>query len=196
LGGHHKDVGYNSDYGLYLSFDFNVEPITCLAAQHEPHREWIHIIKEYRLLVSDIWALTDHIVSNVPEAYFIVTGDASGSNRQSVTRGNRNYYQIIKQQLAIGPQQLKVPRSNPLIRNTRVLCNSLLQKHPNYWVNTNACPHLNIDLNTVTVLPTGKIDEGKDKRKGHLLAGFRYYNWTFHMNFIDKRFYDYVTVED
>jgi hypothetical protein len=192
LGGHHKDVGYNSDYPLFLSFDFNVEPITCLAAQHDPYlRDWIHVIKEYRLLVSDIWALTDHIVSNVPEAFFMVTGDASGTNRQAITKGNKNYYQIIKQQLAIGTQQLKVPRGNPRIRNTRVLCNALLEKHTGYWINTVACPHLSIDLNTVVVDENGDIDEGKDKRKGHLLDGWRYYNWTFHRDFIDKNLYTY-----
>lgn len=190
-GGHYKDVGYNSDYPLYLSFDFNVEPITCLAAQHGPMREWIHIIKEYRLLVSDIWALCDHIVTHVPHAFFMVTGDASGTARQAISKDNKNYYQIIKKKLVIGPQQLKVPRSNPRIRNTRVLCNGLLQNHPNYWINKNACPHLNIDLNTITVDGHGKIEEGKDKRKGHLLACYRYYNWTFHMDYIDKRLYEY-----
>lgn len=194
-GGHHRDVGYNSDLGpLYLSFDFNVEPITCLAAQHD--LDWIHVVKEYRLLVSDIWALTDHIVAHVPEAYFMVTGDASGRNRSALTRGNHNYYHVIRQQLALGPGQQKVPKANPLIRNTRVLCNALLQKHPRYFVNTKACPHLTVDLNSVEVitqgLRAGELDEGKDKRKGHLLAGFRYYNWTFHRDFLDKNLYQYV----
>lgn len=193
-GGHHRSVHYNSDYPLYLSFDFNVEPITCLAAQHQ-WLEWVHVVKEYRLLPSDIWALTDHIISNVPEAFFITTGDASGNNRSALMRDNKTYWQIIKDQLHLGPAQLKVPEANPFIRNTRVLCNSLLQKHPEYYVNTDACPHLTIDLNSVEY-KNKKLDEGPDKRKGHLLDGWRYYHWTFHRDFIHKSLYELTETEN
>lgn len=192
LGGHHRDVGYNQDLGpLYLSFDFNVEPITCLASQHDPYfSRFIHVVKEYRLLVSDIWALTEHIIANVPQAFFMVTGDASGNARSAIIRDNKNYYQIIRQQMVLSKQQIKVPKANPSLRNTRVLCNALLQKHGNYWVNTQACPYLTMDLNKVE-WRKNKIDEGKDKHMGHLLAAWRYYNWTWHRNFLDKSLYQY-----
>lgn len=187
---HHLDCGYNSDHHLYASFDFNVEPITCLMSQHE--RDWAHTFKEYRLLPSDIWALTDHIVANHPDAFFMVTGDASGQNRTAITKGNRTYYQIIKQQLVLGTTQIRVPRSNPSIRNTRVLTNSLFAKHPGYKVNTKTCPHLTLDLNGVVVDEHGVIDKAKDKRKTHLLDCLRYYNWTFHRDFLDKSLYQYA----
>lgn len=187
---HHKAVGYNSDFPVYASFDFNVEPITCLMNQHDD--EWIHTFKEFRLLNSDIYALTEHIVTHFPEAYFLVTGDATGQARQAISKGNKNYYQVIRQQLQLGPAQIKVPRANPGIRNTRVLCNSLLAKHPNYWINTLACPHLTQDLNGVVVDENGDIDKSADKRKTHLLDCWRYYNWTFHRDFLDKSLYQYL----
>lgn len=191
--GHHEEVRYNPDYPLYLSFDFNVEPITCLAAQHSPDmREWIHLIREFRLLPSDIYQLCERILAAYSGAFFMVTGDASGSNRTAITRGNKNYYKIIMAELGLGMLQKKVPKANPGIRNTRVLCNALLQKHPRYRINTLACPHLTIDLNTVEVNDEGELDEGKDKRKGHLLDGWRYYHWTFHRDFIDKSLYQYL----
>jgi hypothetical protein len=167
---HHKDIGYNSDMHLYCSFDFNVEPITCLMAQHDIG--YAGIFKEYRLLNSDIWALTDHIVAEYPEAFFMITGDATGQSRQAISKGNRNYYQVIKQQLVLSPNQIKVPRANPSVRNTRVLTNSLFSKHGNYWINTNQCPHLTIDLNSVVVDEHGEIEKAKDKRKSHLLDCF------------------------
>lgn len=188
---HHKDLAYNSDFFLYTSFDFNVEPITCLMAQHDIN--WISVIKEHRLLSSDIWALTDHIIANHPQAYFMVTGDASGRARSAISKGNKTYYQIIKDQLQLSTNQIRVPKANPSIRNTRVLTNALFSKHPNYFINTKACPHLTLDLNSVVVKQNGEIDKDADKRKTHLLDCLRYYNWTFHRDFIDKNLYQTIT---
>lgn len=187
---HHKDVAYNSDFPLYASFDFNVEPITCLFEQHD--EEWVHYIKEFRLLVSDIWELTDHVIAHFPGAFFQVTGDATGRARQAISKGNRNYYQIIKDQLDIGTTQIKVPKANPSVRNTRVLVNSLFSKHGNFWVNTKACPHLTLDLNGVVVDENGDIDKARDKRQTHLLDCLRYDCWTFHRDFLDKSLYQFA----
>lgn len=187
---HHLDCGYDSDHHLFASFDFNVEPITCLMGQHDV--DWAHIFKEYRLLNSDIWALTDHIVSNFPDAFFMVTGDATGQARQAISKGNKTYYQVIRQQLVLGTTQIRVPRANPSVRNTRVLTNALFSKHPGYKINTKACPHLTLDLNGVVVDQDGNIDKGKDKRQTHLLDCLRYYNWTFHRDFLDKSLYQYL----
>jgi hypothetical protein len=97
--------------------------------------------------------------------------------------------------LHLSPLQLKVPRGNPSVRNTRVLSNSLLSKHGNYWINTLACPHLTLDLNGVVVDDKGDIDKDKDKRQTHLLDAWRYYNWTFHRNFLDGALYRYTENE-
>lgn len=188
---HHKDVGYNSDYPLFASFDFNVEPITCLMNQHD--LGFIHQIKEHRLLVSDVWALTDHIIAEHPSAFFMITGDASGRARSAISKGNKNYYQIIREQLQVSTNQIKVPRANPSVRNTRVLMNSIYSKHPNCYVNTKACPHYTLDLNGVVVNEHGDIDKDKDKRKSHLLDCGRYYFWTFHRDFLDKSLYQYLS---
>lgn len=187
---HHADVHIDPDFPLFVSFDFNVEPITCLFEQHD--LEWVHICKELRLLNSDIWALTDHIIVNHAEAFFMVTGDATGRARSAISRGNRSYYQIIQQQLQLSTNQIKVPRANPSVRNTRVLTNSLFSKHPHYLVNTKACPHLTLDLNGVVVNEKGEIDKTADKRATHLLDCLRYNNWTWHRDFLDRSLYQYL----
>lgn len=186
---HHKDVFYDDNMPLWLSFDFNVEPITCLAAQHD--RSYIHLLKEFRLLNSDIDDLCLAIAVAFPNAHFLVTGDASGASRTALKK-NYNYYLAIKHNLRISPLQLKVPKANPNVRNTRVLTNSLWSKHGNLWVNKNACPHLVTDLNQVVVDDDGDIDKTKDKRKTHLLDCLRYYFWTFHRQFLDKSIYRYA----
>jgi hypothetical protein len=159
-------------------------------SQHD--LDWIHTIKEHRLLVSDVWALTDHIIAEHPGAFFMVTGDASGRARSAISKGNKNYYAIIREQLQISTNQVKVPRANPSIRNTRVLMNSIFSKHPNCYINTKACPNYTVDLNTVVVNEHGDIDKDKDKRKTHLLDCGRYYLWTFHRDFLDKSLYQYL----
>lgn len=186
---HHRILTYDDNLPLYLSFDFNVEPITCLIAQHDmpDGQGFVHILKELRLLNSDIDELCEQVAGNFPGSFYMVTGDASGSARTALKK-NLNYYKAIRQNLFISPLQLKVPKKNPLIRNTRVLCNSLLNKQGNYWINTLACPHLTIDLNTVTIVD-GDIEKGADKRKTHLLDCFRYYNWSFHRKFLDNSLY-------
>ena len=187
---HHAPVTYDDNQVLKLSFDFNVEPITCLAAQDQKF-EYIHIIKEFRLLNSDIDDLCDHIAAAFPNGHFLVTGDASGSARNALKK-NTNYYKSIKHNLQLSPLQLKVPRANPSVRNTRVLTNSLWNKHPNMFVNKHACPFLVTDLNQVVVDAAGDIDKTKDAHKTHLLDCFRYYCWTFHRDFLDKSVYLYA----
>src|SRR5207237_976163 len=140
------------DYNLplILSFDFNVEPITCLAIQHAHDLSWVSVLQEYRLMNSDIFALCEQIVVDHPKAYFIVTGDASGKNRTAITRGNRNYYQIIQTELGnLNARQFMLPGANPSIANTRILCNSLLAKHPAYLINK-SCNYLIADIRNVT----------------------------------------------
>lgn len=187
---HHRDIGYDSSHELFVSFDFNVEPITCLLEQHDV--DWCHIFKEYRLLNSDIWALTDHLIVNHAEAFFMITGDATGRARSAISKGNRNYYQVIRQQLQLSTTQIRVPKANPSVRNTRVLSNALLAKHPAYFINIKACPHLTLDLNGVVVTDTGDIDKHADKRKTHLLDCWRYSNWTWHRDFLDNSLYQYL----
>lgn len=187
---HHREVVWDEDRPVYLSFDFNVEPITCLAGQHEK-LEFIHIVKQFRLLNSDIDELCEHIVAYLPNAHLMVTGDASGANRTALKK-NMNYYKAIKHNLQISPTQLKVPRANPSVRNTRVLTNSIFSKHPNVYVNKLTCPDLVIDLNQVVVGDDGELDKGKDKRKTHLLDCLRYYLWTWHRDFLDKSIYQFA----
>lgn len=171
------------------SFDFNVEPITCLMAQHG--MAWINVFKEYRLMNSDIFELCERIKSDYPEVFLLVTGDASGRSRQAISKGLRNYYKVIQLELMLRPKQIVVPLANPSVKNTRVLTNALFAKHPHLRVNPKECPYFVEDLRNVTVDENGDIDKGKDKRRTHLLDCWRYYAWQFHKNFLNNALYKY-----
>ena len=179
---HVTSVQYDHRYHLHLSFDFNVDPITCIAVQHIDG--CIRVVKEFYLRNSDIYQLCEAIIAAFPKATYIVTGDATGASRSALTSGNYGYYDVVARQLGLGRGQMKQPAVNPSIRDTRVLCNSLLQ---NYCVQIDKeCQWLIKDLQYVEVDDEGDIikDRRTDLRKADVLDCFRYYCNSFHRDWI------------
>ena len=179
---HVGNITYDQRYHVHLSFDFNVDPITCIAVQHIDG--CIRVVKEFALRNSDIYQLCDNIIAAFPKAAFVVTGDATGANRSALTAGNYGYYDVVQRKLMLGRSQMKQPAVNPSIRDTRVLVNSLLQ---NYNVAIDrACLQLIRDLAYVEVDGEGDImkDRSTDIRKADLLDCFRYYCNSFHREWI------------
>lgn len=172
---------------IILSYDFNVEPITCLVGQCDGMEE-VRILDEYRLMNSDVGELSERILSDYPDKMLLVTGDASGQARTAIKR-DLNYYKIIKNTLKLGMAQFKLPAANPPVKNTRVLCNSLLGRHKNYHF-SDRVPYLILDIEQCLVDEHGAIDKGKDKHQTHLLDCWRYFNWTFLHKYLDLRIYD------
>jgi hypothetical protein len=102
-----------------------------------------------------------------------------------MTKDALNYYTIIKTQLRIGANQLKVPTVNPSIKNSRLLVNTVLDRGE--IIINPSCRHLIDDLSYVECTETGDIDKNKDKHLSHLLDTFRYYIDTFHSDFLKIR---------
>lgn len=171
-----KHVGscsFNPQKELLLSFDFNVDPITCVAAQH--YDNIMRFVNEFRLSNSDIYELCDRIKACYPNALFIVTGDASGHNRSALAKGNINYYTVIQQMLGLTGNQMQQPGVNPSVADNRVLCNSVLQNY-NVIIDKENCPHLIEDLKYVEVDNHGDIkkDRTAEFKKADELDCFRY----------------------
>lgn len=181
----HITHGLQFDYRdiVFLSFDFNVDPITCLAAQH--NHEKIRIIREFRLARSDIYELCREIRQCFEgTVYFRVTGDATGRHQTAITKGPMNYYTIIKNELRLSTRQFSLPRANPGVKNTRVLLNTLLMKTD--FLIDDTCRFLIDDLRYVEVNEHGEVDKIKAEKDGmnHLLDCLRYYCFSFHNKFL------------
>lgn len=163
-----------------LSFDFNVNPITCGVYQHIDTD--IRCIESIKLPNSNIYALCDHIKVKYSGYMFLVTGDATGRNTNALVKDAINYYTVIKQELALSSAQIKVPSVNPPVDENRVLVNAVLMKcdvsmHPEN------CKDLIYDCKNVSVNEMGKIDKGdraNPKKRADHLDHFRYYLNTFH----------------
>ena len=177
---HIKPVQFDTGQYLHLSFDFNVDPITCVASQYIAGE--IRFIKEFRLSNSNIYELCDRINIAYPQAVFMVTGDASGQARSALTIGNINYYSVIKDKLRLNSNQFKVPSVNPAISDSQVLTNSILQNHVVYF--DPSMTWTIDDMLYVEVTESGDIDKAKDKHRSHLLDAVRYTFNTFHKHLI------------
>lgn len=164
---------------VYLSFDFNRNPITCAVFQH--YNNWIYGIEQIKLPNSNIYALCDYIKAKYGRNMLIVTGDATGQNSTALVRDNLNFYTVIKAQLGLGNGQFKVPTFNPPVEENRVLVNSILHYH-GLTLDEENCKGLIFDLEHARVLPDGSLDktDRKDPTKQlDALDCFRYYLNTF-----------------
>lgn len=166
---------------VYLSFDFNVDPITCAAFHIEPFH-YFHQIAEFRLSNSNIYELCDVVKAAFPNSVIMYTGDASGSARSVFTRGHTNLYDVIESQLGLSRNQKRVPNANPSISDSRVLLNSILQNHPDVRFDP-SCKFTIADLEYVQTDDKGGIDK-RNSQQSHLLDCVRYAMNEFLRDFI------------
>lgn len=180
---HVKPVEHDVMQPTFISFDFNVDPITAVVSQN-PDVGVVRIIREYALANSDIYELCTRIKSDYPNCLLIITGDATGQNRSALVRGNLNYYTVIRQELGVSDNQIRIPTVNPAVKDTRVLLNSILQ-NGDFAISPD-CPLTIRDLEYVQVDDKGDIekDRSTDLKNADLLDNIRYTCSMFHKEFL------------
>lgn len=183
-----KEAVYKEGQTVYLSFDFNVNPMTCSVVQNgfKNGKEYIHFIDEVHLYNSDIYEVCRVIESRYPNAHFMVTGDRSGLNKTGLNR-NMNYYKVIKDVLRLKDAQFKIP-VNPFFEQNIVLCNSILANHPEVLFHPEKCKETIYDMRFVEWDGQKVIKDDRTKRaeRADNFDCVRYYFNTFHNNFIKK----------
>lgn len=168
----------------WLSFDFNRDPITCGVIQDYDNKD--RVIEAIKLHDSNIYALCDYIRAAYPNAFFMVTGDATGQNKSALVKDNINYYTVIQDELSLNDGQLMVPTINPKIVENKVLVNALLQNYP-IEIDPDKASSLHYDMAYVEVTEENKIkkDDRKDeKQQADSLDWWRYYCNVKHKEFL------------
>jgi hypothetical protein len=162
---------YDPNLPLLLTFDFNHTPIVCLAAQQRGSE--IHFCREWSIMDSDIWELTESIVDWV-EKYGIppeiqIFGDATGRARTAASR--LSSWDIVFQGLeplaALGGKGYLVRKfadANPFVVNRVHSVNQLFRQNRCYIHFAN-CQNFIKDLEQVTW-----SDEGINKSDNPLLS--------------------------
>lgn len=151
-----NDIIWNKSDVLYLAFDFNISPMTCVVAQLKPG-VYLNIIKSYKIRNITIKEFCGQIKRDFPGAIFKVTADPAGNSRSvgydSVTT---TMHSIIRQSLNIGLNQMDKPMLNWNRRDAwqeiRIFCNSVLQHHPNINISPKAAIELINDLEMATTI--------------------------------------------
>ena len=159
---------------LWLSFDFNVLPQTCVIGQRLDD-DTLNVCELIRLDNASIYEMCDHIKVKYPDYYLITTGDASGKARQGTT--NRSYWAIIRDELSLSDNQIQLRGKNLDHRTSQVICNSVLT-HKNITIHEN-CRELIQDCTYASTDEHGKLIKTVD-RGLHFFDGFRYLldaNW-------------------
>jgi hypothetical protein len=116
----------NPHLPIVVSFDFNRNPMTAIVGQQTDIRT-LYIFDEVDLPDGSTEETCEIIRARYPGYQIEVTGDATGRSRTAMTRGNLNHYRIIRQELSLKDRDLRVRNANLAIRDSRVLCNSVLQ---------------------------------------------------------------------
>lgn len=174
----------NRSETVYLSFDFNRNPICCSVIQHYDGR--IKVIETIKLANSDIYAICDHILVFYPNCLFMVTGDASGNGSSALVKDKLNYYKVIQTKLDLSIQQFQVPNINPRLEDNQVLVNSLLANYP-VDIHEEKAKGLHFDLANVAITAEKKIEKSNRAdvtQQADALDTFRYFCNTFMGDFL------------
>lgn len=160
---------------ILISFDFNVAPMTCVIGQQVDER--LYVFDEIKQPGS-----TEELCELVLAKYkdwlynMDVTGDATGYNREKATRGNINQYMVIREVLQLSDRNLRVQSKNSELKDSRVLCNSVLY-HAEVYTTKNCVETIqDVKYASIKINPmTKKMDVIKTEQDGrHFFDNYRY----------------------
>ena len=167
---------------LWFSFDFNVEPNSCIIGQQPDHTcgitfDEVSVKGSTTEVCNQLIAKYSHWIN---KGLVFVTGDATGKNRNAMSGEVTNYI-LIKKALRLRDYNLKVKQTNMLLKSSRILCNSILDKG-NVVVTVN-CKQVVTDLQIANVDGAGDLikDSGL-----HKLDCQRYLWEAWFPDFLDK----------
>ncbi len=182
---HVQKAEVNYQYPIYLSFDFNKNPICCGIYQYYDETVFCPMI--IKLDNSDIYKLCSHIktkfkVPGKPDPEFIVNGDASGNNKSAMVKDNLNYFRIIKAELDLSLSQMQQLASNPSIEENQVLVNAVLE-HVKHAIDPDTAQPLIFDLEFAEMLPDGTLKKADRNDPAQQLDPLDTYRYFINRNF-------------
>ncbi len=198
-GKHVRDtLPFLPSFPVYLSFDFNRDPLTCVAMQMTPQKQqgqrnsFVHFLREFTGPVQ-LKELCTQIKTAFPSSILFVTGDASG-NKGDVGYDKRNdtHYRMIARYLRLSPKQLNKADGNLEHHDSRLLVNTLLYNYPNLHFSGAGCPtliheykHAKVDENSSK---PGHLKKDRAENKLDLFDGSRYFFQTYFKKYVDLVF--------
>ncbi len=153
-----KHVGktkWNKSYPLYISFDFNKDPICCIVFQYYGGK--LYGLEAIKLANSDIESLCDVVLTRYKGGLYIITGDSSGYNRSALVKDDHNYYKVIMKKFSLGKNSLWI-HTNPRFEENQVVCNMIFHSIE-IEMDEILCADLIFDIETCEMTVEGKINK-------------------------------------
>jgi PBSX family phage terminase large subunit len=159
---------------LYLSWDFNRNPMCCSVIQFYDNH--IHVVETIKQPKSGVDAMCEYIKVNYPGFLYIVTGDYSGMSESSLFKEQITHYKLIKHYLKLADGQLKV-EPNPRLDKNSTHVNTILAYHK-VTIDAQKARALIFDMENVKRRADGTIlkeDRDDPTQQSDALDTFRYF---------------------
>ena len=169
---------------VYLSFDFNKNPMCCSVIQHIDGL--VRVLRTIKIPNSDIYEMCEYIKALYPDCAFIVTGDASGQSRSAIARDSLTYYTVIMQMLGLNSMHIRVPTKNPPLHKNRMLVNAVLANYP-VIIHKQDAASLTFDFRNARCRSDGTLEKGDRDNPTHQLDAldtWRYFCNTFMRDYV------------
>ena len=115
---------YNPHMPLYVSFDFNKDPMTCSLWQFDNRR--IYGIDTIRIQNATTRMVCMEIMKRYPRAMLIVTGDCAGNARTTMSQITN--YDEIRMYFRLGAAAIQVSTTNPPLAQSRLFMNNCFER--------------------------------------------------------------------
>ncbi len=164
----------NRNEPVYLSWDFNRNPMCCNVIQH--YNNTVFVLEVIKMHKAGIDSMCEYIKTWYPGCLFIVTGDYSGMTESSLFQEQVTHYSLIMHYLSLSENQLVV-RPNPKLAKNSTHVNTILAFYKVIVHGKNAMP-LIFDLENVKRRADGTIlkdDRDDPAQQSDSLDGFRYF---------------------
>ncbi len=177
---HTGNTQYNKAEPLYMSWDFNRNPMCVNLFQH--YDDTVYGIESISIDDATVQKVCDYIDANYKDAFFIVTGDASGKNKTTVS--HLDNYSIIKNYFNLSRGQMQYSASNPRLEDSRYFMNAIFEQQAIVF-DAEKCKDAIFDFENVLADEENKPvkdSRGKKEQQSDHLDTVRYY---FHRFFRD-----------
>lgn len=142
-----KHVGtalFNPKEYLYLSFDFNRNPL-CVTLWQK-YNDTIFCVDTIQMEDATVQTVCAEIDKRYKGAFLLVTGDASGKSKTTVSILDN--FQIIKNYFDLTKGQMQYSGSNPRLQDSRYFVNAIFEK-ATIVIDKDKCKPLIFDLENV-----------------------------------------------
>ena len=113
------EIKPNNDYELYLSFDFNRNPASCVVIQY--YDDTVYVVEAIKIMGGGTETICNYILENYPDMLYVVTGDYSGNTSSNIFSETVTNYTVIRSMLKLNKGQVKLVPNPPLAKNQRLV---------------------------------------------------------------------------